>query len=193
MKAVCVFCGSSPGNDPAYAAAASALGLTIARGGLTLIYGGGAVGLMGIVADAAVAAGGRVVGIIPEALMRREVGHGRVSHLRIVQTMHERKAMMAEMADGFIALPGGFGTLEETAEALTWTQLGIHPKGVVLLDVNGFWSPFVALMDKMVSVAFLRPEHRALAMRADSPEVALGLLSSFKAPKVEKWLDPSRI
>lgn len=189
MNAVCVFCGSSPGNDPAFAAAASALGVAIAQKNLTLVYGGGAVGLMGIVADAAMAAGGRVVGVIPEALMRREVGHGRVTELRVVQTMHERKAIMAELSDGFIALPGGYGTLEELAECLTWTQLGIQAKGLVLLDVAGFWQPFCDLLDGMEASAFLKPEHRALALRAATAEEALQRLAAFRAPKVEKWLD----
>jgi hypothetical protein len=189
LKSVCVFCGSSPGNDPAFAAAASALGLAIAGRGLTLVYGGGAVGLMGIVADAAMATGGKVVGIIPEALMRREVGHGRVTELHVVQTMHERKAMMAELSDGFIVLPGGYGTLEEAAEALTWTQLGIQAKGLVLLDVNGFWQPFCDLLDTMADNAFLKAEHRALAMRAATPEEALDRLARFRAPASEKWMD----
>ncbi len=188
LRRICVFCGANPGFDPAYAAAAAALGRAIAGRGLGLVYGGGRVGLMGVVADAAMAAGGEVIGVIPEALMRREVGHGALTDLRVVATMHERKALMAELSDGFIVLPGGFGTLEEAAEILTWSQLGLHAKGLVFLDVNGFWGPILALFDHMAAAGFLRPQHRVLADVAGGPESAIDALADFAPPNVEKWL-----
>lgn len=193
MKSVCVFCGSSPGNNPVYAAAAKDMGQAIARRGLTLVYGGGRVGLMGIVADAALAAGGIVHGIIPAMLDKKEVGHSRLTHLEIVDTMHERKARMAELSDGFIAMPGGIGTLEEIFEIWTWSQLGIHAKPLGFLDIAGYYAPLDAFLDGIVAAGFLRPTHRAMAHLHTDPE---GILDAFGAhtPVVEtKWMTEAQI
>ncbi|MBI0433205.1 TIGR00730 family Rossman fold protein [Roseomonas sp. KE0001] len=192
IKRVCVFCGSNPGNNPAYAAAARALGQAIAARGQGLVYGGGHVGLMGIVADAAMKAGAEVIGIIPETLMRREVGHGAITDLRVVGTMHERKAMMADLSDGFVVLPGGIGTLEEAVEAFTWTQLGIHAKGLVFLDTAGYWGRLGTVFDHMVTEGFLHPKHRALAALAGTPEQALAALEDFAPVEVEKWVEKAQ-
>ncbi|HLO76698.1 MAG TPA: TIGR00730 family Rossman fold protein, partial [Magnetospirillum sp.] len=168
MRRVCVFCGSSRGTNPAYAEAAAATGRLIAQRGLGLVYGGGDVGLMGIVANAALAAGGEVIGVIPDALMRMEVGNPNLTALHVVGTMHERKAMMAELSDGFIALPGGIGTLEELFEVWTWGQLGLHPKPLGLLDVAGYYDHLHAFLDHTVAEGFLKDRHRAMvAVDAD--------------------------
>jgi uncharacterized protein (TIGR00730 family) len=188
MRRVCVFCGSRPGARPAYREAAVALAGEIARRGLGLVYGGGAVGLMGVVAAAAAEAGAEVIGVIPRGLLRREVGLTALADLRVVDTMHERKAMMAALADGFVALPGGFGTLEEAVEVLTWLQLGIHAKGMVFLDVEGYWRRLGALLDQMAEEGFLSRENRALAMTAATPEGALDALAGFAPPPVPHWL-----
>lgn len=190
--AVCVYAGSSPGADPAYERAAAALGAAIAGRGLGLVYGGGSVGLMGAVADAAMAAGGRVTGIIPRALEDREIGHRNISELVVVGTMHERKALMARRADVFVALPGGFGTLEELIEALTWTQLGIHHKPVGLLDVNGFWGPLISLVDHAVEQRFVRPEHRRDLLRGEDAQTLLDALYAWTPSHEDKWMDPGR-
>lgn len=187
MKRVCVFCGSNPGLNPAYAAAARELGGAIAARGLGLVYGGGHVGLMGIVADAAMRAGAEVTGIIPETLMKRELGHGAITELRVVATMHERKAMMADMADGFIVLPGGIGTLEEAVEAFTWTQLGIHDKGLVFLNTAQYWDRLGTVFDHMVAEGFLHPKHRDMVTLAATPEATLDALEEFSPVAVEKW------
>ncbi len=189
MKRVCVFCGSNPGNNPAYAEAARQMGRAIAARGLGLVYGGGHVGLMGIVADAAMREGAEVIGIIPETLMRREVGHGAITELRVVATMHERKAMMADLADGFIVLPGGIGTLEEAVEAFTWTQLGIHDKGLAFLDTEGYWQRLGGVLDHMVAEGFLHAKHRAMVGFAATPEAALDALAGFTPVAVEKWVE----
>jgi uncharacterized protein (TIGR00730 family) len=188
MRRVCVFCGSSPGLRPDYAAAAEALGRAIAARGMGLVFGGGAVGLMGVVSRAALEAGAPVTGIIPHGLVMREAGKRDLPDLRIVDSMHERKALMAEMSDGFIALPGGYGTLEEAVEALTWLQLGIHRKGVVFVDTLGYWSRQMAALDHMVEEGFLRPETRATAMLAPDPDAALDALAGFAAPDTPRWL-----
>lgn len=187
--AVCVYAGSSPGADPAFAEAAAALGRTIARRGLELVYGGGAVGLMGAVADAAMAARGRVTGIIPRALEEREIGHREVTDLVVVETMHERKALMAQRSSCFVALPGGVGTLEELVEALTWTQLGIHRKPVGLLDVNGYWGPLLALLDHAVEQRFLLPEHRGDLISRTDPDGMLDALAAWRPSHDDKWID----
>lgn len=193
FRRVCVFCGSAPGVRPAYAEAARELGREVARRGIGLVYGGGAVGLMGIAADAALQAGAEVIGVIPHGLLKREVGHGGGVEMHVVDTMHERKALMASLSDGFIVLPGGFGTLEEAVEALTWAQLGIQAKGVVFLDVEGFWKPFLDTLDFMMAEGFVRPAQRPLAMRAGSVEEALDLLASFAPPpEVLPWLRPEQ-
>ncbi|HEX9291548.1 MAG TPA: TIGR00730 family Rossman fold protein [Anaeromyxobacteraceae bacterium] len=189
MRRICVFCGSSPGVNPAYLAAARALGELLARRGLGLVYGGASVGLMGAVADAALSAGGEVTGVLPEALQARELAHPRLTRLEIVGSMHERKARMAELADAFVALPGGMGTLEELAEILTWGQLGLHRKACGLLDVAGYWRPLVAFFDHAVEERFLRPEHRALLLVAREPPALLDALASYVPAAREKWID----
>jgi len=190
LKAVCVFCGSSTPSDTQYRDAAAALGMLVAGRGLDLVYGGGRVGLMGALADAALAAGGRVLGVIPVGLFGREVGHTGLTELHQVGTMHERKQLMYDMADGFIALPGGLGTLEELAEVTTWSQLGLHAKPVVLLDVDGFWDPLVAQLDRMVAVGLLKSANRSLIKRADTPEIALAELLVPVRPPPETWISP---
>ena len=190
MKRVCVYCGSSPGRRSAYVAQARALGALLARRGLGLVYGGGSVGLMGAVADAALAAGGEVVGVIPRKLVEREVEHRGLSKLRVVGSMHERKQAMADLADAFVAMPGGMGTLEELAEMLTWGQLGIHAKPVGLLDVDGYWRPLELFFDHAVAEGFLRPEHRALLLGDADPARLLDRLAAWRpAAPVVKWLD----
>ncbi len=188
LKRVCVFCGSSAGIDPDYRAAATVLGRLLAARGVGLVFGGGHVGLMGALADAALAAGGEAIGVIPRGLQRRELGHEGLTELRVVGTMHERKAQMAELADGFVALPGGLGTLEEAAEALTWAQLGIHEKPVGLLDVRGFWQPLVRFLDHAVAEGFLRPEHRRLCLLERDPASLLDRLAAWEPPGLRPWL-----
>jgi uncharacterized protein (TIGR00730 family) len=190
MRRVCVFCGSSTGARPEYAAAAEALGRAIAARGMGLVFGGGAVGLMGIVSRAALAAGAPVTGIIPHGLVMREAGNGELEDLRVVASMHERKALMAELSDGFVVLPGGFGTLEEVVEALTWLQLGIHGKGVVFVDTLGYWQKQMSMFDHMAAEGFLRPGLRGLAATAPDPESALDVLDRFVPPEVPRWLLP---
>jgi uncharacterized protein (TIGR00730 family) len=188
---LCVFCGSSDGARPAYAAAAEELGAALAARGIGLVYGGAHVGLMGRVADACRAAGGEVTGVIPERLVEAEVAHTGIDDLRVVASMHERKALMAELSDGFVALPGGFGTLEEFCEVLTWSQLGLHPrpKPCGLLDVAGFFAPLVTLFDRAVEEGFVRRVHRGLVLAA--PDVG-GLLDALAAweppPPTRKWV-----
>ncbi len=194
LRRVCVFCGSAIGNRPAYAEAARALGQEVARRGIGLVYGGGAVGLMGIAADAALAAGAEVIGVIPHGLLKREVGHGGGVEMHVVDTMHERKALMANRSDGFIVLPGGYGTLEEAVEALTWAQLGIQAKGVVFLDVEGYWAPFLDVLDHMLAEGFVRPTQRPLAMRAATVAEALDKLAGFEPPPgTQVWLRPEQV
>jgi uncharacterized protein (TIGR00730 family) len=189
MKAVCVFCGSSPGGDPAYLEAARATGAAIARRGLTLIYGGAKVGLMGAVADAALAAGGQVVGVLPKALMIKEIGHPGLSRLEVVASMHERKARMAELSDGFIALPGGAGTLEEIFEIWTWGQLGFHDKPAGFLNVAGYFDKLAGFLDHTVGEAFVKPAHRDMLIFHDQPEPLLEALAAYDAPATSKWLE----
>ncbi|KJK17860.1 TIGR00730 family Rossman fold protein [Pseudomonas sp. NPDC087612] len=189
VRSVCVFCGASTGVNPAYREAAIALGQAIAARGLTLVYGGGAVGLMGIVADAAMAAGGEVIGIIPEALKNAEIGHTGLTRLEVVDGMHARKARMAELSDAFVALPGGLGTLEELFEVWTWGQLGYHAKPLGLLDVNGFYSKLGSFLDHVVEEGFVRPQHRAMLQLADSPAELLEAMDNFEAPVLPKWVD----
>ena len=189
MRRVCVFCGSSLGSNPAYADAARRLGEAVARRRLGLVYGGGSVGLMGVVADAALAAGGEVVGVIPGALERRELAHRGLTRLHVVGSMHERKARMAELSDAFVALPGGLGTLEELAEVLTWAQLGLHRKLCALLDAGGYWRPLTAFLDHAVAERFVRPEHRAMLLVEEDPEALLDRLSRFRPPAVQRWID----
>jgi uncharacterized protein (TIGR00730 family) len=178
IRALCVFCGSSMPTDLAYPHAARSLGAMVAAAGIDLVYGGGSVGLMGEVADAALAAGGRVVGVIPTGLFSVEVAHTGLTELHEVRSMHERKQLMYDLSDGFIALPGGLGTLEELAEVTTWSQLGLHAKPVVLLDVDGFWGHLVAQLDQMVSVGLLKATNRRLIQRVSTPQEALAALAA---------------
>jgi uncharacterized protein (TIGR00730 family) len=185
---ICVFCGSNPGNDPAYAAAARELGVALAANGIRLVYGGGSVGLMGELADAVLAAGGGVTGVIPHALWAREVGHRGLDDLRIVDTMHERKALMAELSDAFIALPGGLGTLEEIFEVWTWAQLGMHAKPCGFLNVHDYYTPLFIFLDRAVADALLRPQHRAMAIVETDVRTMLQKLEEWEPPRVEKWI-----
>jgi hypothetical protein len=169
VRRLCVFCGSAAGVRPEYARAARALGERLARGGVELVWGGGNVGLMGVVVDAALAAGGRAIGVIPEALAARELAHTTCSELHVVGTMHARKALMADLSDAFVALPGGLGTLDELFEALTWAQLGIHAKPIGLLDVAGYWGPLLAFVDHAQREGFVRARHRDLLLVDDDP------------------------
>lgn len=188
MNSICVFCGSNPGANPAYAAAARELGGALAGKGIRLVYGGGSVGLMGELADAVLAAGGRVTGVIPRALWAREVGHRGLDDLRIVDTMHERKALMADLADAFIALPGGLGTLEEIFEIWTWAQLGLHEKPCGFLNVDGYFTSLFAFLDRAVEDALLRPQHRAMAVVENDVGAMLTRLDAWQPPRVEKWI-----
>lgn len=190
MRRVCVFCGSSPGADPGYAALARRTGTLLAGRGLTLVYGGGGIGLMGVLADAALAAGGHVIGVIPEALATREVAHAGLPDLRVVPSMHARKALMAELADAFMALPGGLGTFEELFEILTWAQLGLHAKPCGVVNAHGYYDPLVALLDRAEAAGFIRPEHRALVLVEDGPEALLDRFGAFVPPRVDRWLRP---
>jgi len=192
LRRVCVFCGSSLGARPDYADAARVLGAELAARGIGLVYGGAHVGLMGAVADACRQAGGEVVGVIPGSLVEAEVAHTDLDDLRIVSTMHERKALMADLSDGFVALPGGFGTLEEFCEVLTWSQLGLHSpaKPCGLVDVAGFFGPLIALFDGAVDQGFLRPENRRLVLAAADPSTMLDALAGWQAPPpIRKWVD----
>jgi uncharacterized protein (TIGR00730 family) len=190
IASLCVFCGSSTPPDPRYREAARALGKLTAARGVGLVYGGGRTGLMGELADAALGAGGRVIGVIPTGLFDREIAHTELTALHEVGTMHERKQLMYDLADGFIAMPGGLGTLEELAEVTTWSQLGLHAKPVVLLDVQGFWDPLVAQLDRMVAVGLLKPSNRTLIQLAASPEDAMAALAVAQPPREEKWITP---
>ncbi|MFD1470486.1 TIGR00730 family Rossman fold protein [Hymenobacter caeli] len=191
MKSVAVYCGSSAGTNPAYVAQARALGAALAAQGLTLVYGGGRVGLMGTIADAVLAAGGKVVGVIPGFLDAKELAHKGCTELHVVRTMHERKLMMADRADAFIAMPGGYGTLEELFEVLTWGQLGLHQKPVGLLNVAGYYDHLLLALDRMRDDQLLRAENRAALLADASPAGLLAQLAAYRSPQVEKWLDSS--
>lgn len=191
MKGICVFAGSNAGTPPAYAEAARALGATLARRGVTLVFGGGRVGLMGAVSQAARAAGGKVIGVIPSALQRKELAYDGVdlTELIVVRSMHERKAAMAERSDGFVALPGGFGTLEEICEMITWAQLGIHRKPCGLVDVAGYFQGLVAQFDRAAADGLLRPEYRGLVVAETDPERLLDRMAAWEAPALEFQLN----
>jgi uncharacterized protein (TIGR00730 family) len=191
MTSVCVFCGSSPGLDPIYLREAERLGMMIAARGLRLVYGGAQVGLMGRVADAAIAAGGQVVGVIPQILMRRELAHPGLTGLHVVASMHERKAMMEQLSDGFIALPGGMGTFEELCEIFTWGQLGLHAKPCGLLDVAGYYGPFLDLLDGALRAGFLKQAHRDMVLVDREPAGLLDQFARYVAPAVPKWMTPA--
>jgi uncharacterized protein (TIGR00730 family) len=188
LRSVTVYCGSNPGADPAFADATRALARLLAGSDLRVVYGGGAVGLMGILADAAMEAGGEVVGVMPRALIDREIGHRGLSDLRVVGSMHERKALMAELGDAFIALPGGIGTLEELIEVYTWSQLGLHRKPLGVLNVAGFYDRLAAFLDHAVQERFLRPQQRAVLAFEAEPEALLARLAGAEPPPLAKWL-----
>jgi uncharacterized protein (TIGR00730 family) len=190
LRRVCLYAGSSPGTDPAYTQAATELATLLARRGIGIAYGGAAVGLMGTLADAAMAAGGEVIGVIPRGLGSREIGHQGLTRLELVDTMHERKARMAELSDAFIALPGGVGTLEELVEALTWTMLGIHAKPVGLLSVGGYYAPLETFLDQTRDHGFLRPEHRELLLSEPDAETLLARLTAWEPAHVARWMSP---
>jgi len=189
LARVCVFCGSSPGADPAFAAAARALGSLLAARGLELLYGAGNVGLMGILADAALAGGGRVTGVIPRFLVDKELAHLGLTRLEIVDSMHERKARLADLADAFVALPGGMGTLEEVCEVTTWAQLALHRKPIGLLDVSGYYQPLLAFLDRAVAERLLRPEHHGLLLVESEPARLLDRFAERGPEPAEKWID----
>ncbi len=194
IERICVFCGSRPGTRPEYLAQAGRLGSLLAERGIGLVYGGASVGLMGAVADGALAAGGEVIGVIPEALWGKELAHQGLTDLRIVDSMHERKALMAELADAFIAMPGGFGTFEELFEMVTWAQLGLHRKAFGVLNVAGFFDGLLALVEDAVREGFVPPEHRRLVLEAADPEALLDAVSTYEPPApVAKWIRPEQI
>jgi uncharacterized protein (TIGR00730 family) len=189
MKRICVFAGSSRGAREDYAQAAERLAYELVTRGYGVVFGGGRVGMMGVLADATLAAGGEVIGVIPKALLEKEVAHGGLTELRVVASMHERKAMMAELSEGFIALPGGLGTLEEFFEVLTWAQLGLHPKPCGLLNVRGYYDRLLEFLDLTVEERFVRSQHRALVITSTSPADLLERFATYRPPQVAKWID----
>lgn len=187
MKSVCVFCASSVGNEPVYSEVASKLATVVAERGIRLVYGGGRVGLMGVLADATLAAGGEVVGVIPVSLQEREIAHTGLTELHVTGSMHERKALMERLSAGFIALPGGFGTLDELCEIVTWSQLGYHAKPVGMLDVNGYFDALRAFFDHAVASGFVRSDHRRLILEANSPDELLDQMAAWQPTAAVKW------
>jgi len=188
MNRICIFCGSSTGTRSIYADAARAMGQALLRRRIGLVYGGGNVGLMGTVADVVMQGGGEVIGVIPEALVTRELAHGDITQLIIVHSMHERKAKMAELSDAFIAMPGGYGTFEEFCEIITWAQLGLHLKPCALLNVDGYYDALLMLFDRAVEEGFLRPTNRRLVIEETDPYRLLEALASYTPPATEKWI-----
>ena len=188
IRSVCVYCGSSAGRDPAYAEAARRLGEEIAGRGIGLVYGGSDVGVMKVVAEAALARGGRVTGVIPEALVKREIAHRGLTELRVTASMHERKMLMAELSDAFVALPGGIGTLEELFEAWTWAQLGLHAKPCGLLNVAGYWDRLIAFLDHAVAERFVKQANREMLLVAEDPGDLLDRFAAYRPPAVDKWI-----
>lgn len=189
LQTICVFCAANPGIEPGYAATADALGRYIAESGRRLVYGGGRTGLMGALAQGALGAGGHVIGIMPRHLVDREVAHTGLTELRVVSSMHERKSMLAELSDGFIALPGGLGTLEELFEVWTWGQLGLHRKPYGLLDVRGFFVPLLAFLDHAVSEGFIRREYRDLLLVDVEPHTLIERMEAMEPPALPRWID----
>lgn len=189
MKRICVFCGSNDGADPIFIKTAEEVGRFLARRGIELVYGGGRVGLMGKIADTVMHNGGSVIGIIPRALAEKEVAHGGLTKLRVVGSMHERKAIMAELSDGFIALPGGFGTFEELCEIITWAQLGFHSKPCGFLNIDGYYDPLIELFDNATREQFVRPEHRRLVLIESEIEKMFDLMVTYKPPDLQKWIN----
>jgi uncharacterized protein (TIGR00730 family) len=192
MQRLCVYAGSNAGSRPEYAEAATAFARELAARGIGLVFGGGKVGLMGVLADTVLAHGGEAIGVIPQALVDREVGHGGLTELRVVGSMHERKALMAELADGFVAVPGGIGTLEELIEVYTWSQLGIHAKPCAVLDAGGFYGSLLGLLDHMVHEGFLREQHRGAMLADDDPARLLDRMVAWTPPAAHKWIDLDR-
>jgi uncharacterized protein (TIGR00730 family) len=189
MKRICLFCGSSPGARPHYAEAAAEFGRMLAEEGIGLVYGGAKVGLMRIAADAAMAAGGEVIGVMPQALVDREVAYRDISDLRIVGSMHERKALMAELSDGFVALPGGFGTFEELLEVITWTLLGFHAKPCGVINIEGYYDRLIGLIDHGVAEGFINKTDRELILAADTPRAALDALRAWRPRPIARWIE----
>jgi hypothetical protein len=189
MKAICVYCGSSPGRLDVYASAARALGQAMVERDLGLVYGGASIGLMGLIADTVMQLGGRAVGVIPKGLARKEVVHRHLTELHVTQSMHERKTLMAELSDGFIAMPGGIGTFEEIFEIWTWAQLGIHAKPCGLLNVAGYYDALTTFLDHAAAEQFLKPDQRSLLMVEQQPQALLDRFASYQPPSVRKWLD----
>lgn len=192
MKTLCVYCGSNSGSRPIYTERAIALGTRLAKDGIALVYGGGNVGLMGVVADSVLAAGGEVIGVIPEQLVNWEVAHKDVTRLEVVGSMHERKARMFDLSDGFIALPGGFGTLDEMFEMLTWRQLGIGDKPCAFFDVEGFYTPLMGMLDRMVAERFLHPDQRDDLWHGDDLDAMLAWMRAYQPAQADKWMDEKR-
>ena len=186
---LCVFCGSSAGNQPYYLEAAQQLGTTLAKAGITLVYGGAQVGLMGAVADAALAAGGQVIGVIPQHLVERELAHTGLTELRQVSSMHERKAMMADLSDGFIALPGGVGTFEELFEVWTWAQLGHHQKPCALFNAGGYYDKLIDFLDHAMTEGFMKQAYREMLIVAPDVESLMAKVKAYEPPKVAKWME----
>ncbi|MHC1706773.1 MAG: TIGR00730 family Rossman fold protein [Bacteroidales bacterium] len=189
MKNICVFCGSSTGSDPVYSDAASELGSAIAAAGFRLIYGGASVGIMGILADSTLKVKGEVIGVIPSFFSKKEIAHNNLSELIFVESMHERKLKMAELSDGFIALPGGYGTLDELFEMLTWSQLDLHQKPIGLLNVKGYFDPLISLFDKMTEEKFLKPAHRQMILCSENSSDLLQMMQEYQPVRLEKWLN----
>jgi uncharacterized protein (TIGR00730 family) len=192
LRRICVFCGSSSGTRQAYQAAAQVFGRLLCQRGIELVYGGGNVGLMGTLANACLNEGGRVIGVIPQALADKELAHTGLTELRVVNSMHERKSVMADLSDAFVSLPGGFGTWEEFLEVLTWSQLGIQRKACAVLNVDGYYDPLLAMADKAVSEGFLRNVHRDMLLADTDPGRLLDRLSEYPVPDVDKWIGRAR-
>jgi uncharacterized protein (TIGR00730 family) len=192
LKRLCVFCGSSVGSNRRHVEAAEALGARLAAEGIGLVFGGGCIGLMGRLADAVLAGGGEAIGVIPRALVNRELAHAGLSELHVVASMHERKALMADLADGFVALPGGLGTVEEFCEIITWAQLGIHSKPCALLNVDSYFDPFLSFLDHTVEQGFVDPRSRALVLVAGDPDALLGAMRRHQPAAVARWLDDAQ-
>jgi uncharacterized protein (TIGR00730 family) len=190
MKRVSVFCGSKDGARPAYTAAAQALGHALLERKIALVYGGGGVGMMGRISETVKVGGGEIIGVIPNALLVREVGRVDLADLRVVRSMHERKALMVELSDGFIAMPGGLGTFEEFCEIVTWAQLGLHAKPVGLLNIEGYFDPLILQFDRAVSEEFAHPDNRRLVLHETDPARLLDLMESYKPPAIQRWIDP---
>lgn len=188
MKRICVYCGSNPGRGPHYREAAEQLGSLLATNGLGLVYGGASIGVMGAVADAVLDAGGEVIGVIPHALATKEVAHNGLTELLVVESMHERKARMAELSDGFVALPGGWGTMEEIFEALTWAQLGLHAKPCGLLNIRGYFDHLSAFLEHSIDQGFVKPDYRAMIMTEADPARLLERFATYQPPEVYKWI-----